>query len=109
MLTVSVPGVPVLADPLQVGASDTAGETAQVRVTLPLKPFAGVTVTVEVAEPPGLTVAGESAVAESEKVGELVAACLYLTTKASVAPPLVGWTDPVVVGKSEVEPVLPVT
>jgi hypothetical protein len=87
VLTVSVPGVPGEADAApQVGAGATVGEIAQVSATLPLKPFAGVTVTVEVAEPPGLTVAGESAVADSAKDAE--ADCEYLTTKASAPPPL---------------------
>jgi hypothetical protein len=60
---------------------------AQVRVTVPPKPFGGVTDTVEVDDPPGLTVAGESAVAESEKVGA-APNCVYLTTKASLPPAL---------------------
>ncbi len=68
VLTVSVPGAPGVADPLQVGPCVTDGETEQPRLTVPVKPFVDVTVTVEVAEPPGLTEAGESAVAASEKV-----------------------------------------
>jgi hypothetical protein len=87
VLTVSVPGVPVEAEAApQVGPEVTTGEIVQVSVTLPLKPLAGVTVTVEVAEPPGLTVAGESAVADSVKDAELD--CEYVTTKASAPPPL---------------------
>jgi hypothetical protein len=63
--TTGVPGVPVEADAApRVGAgTHRRRNRAGVSVTLPLKPLLGVTVTVEVAEPPGLTVAGESAVA----------------------------------------------
>jgi hypothetical protein len=90
VLTVSVPGVPVEAEAApQVGPEVTTGEILQLSVTLPLKPFAGVTVTVEVAEPPGLTVAGESAVADSVKDAELDVDGEYVTTKASAPPPLV--------------------
>jgi len=72
-------------------------ETAQVRVTVPLKPLSGVTVTVEVEEPPGLTEAGERAVAERVKDAEV--GCEYLATKASTPPPAVVWMVPVLVGK----------
>jgi hypothetical protein len=91
VLTVRVPGVLVLVDPEQVGkrTAPDGPETLQARVTLPLKPPAGTTVTVEVAEPPGLTVAGLSAVALSEKV--CVVPWVYLTTKASIPPPGVNW------------------
>ncbi len=69
VLTVSVAGLAGVADAMpQVGPSVTAGEIEQVSVTLPVKPFVGVTVTLEVAEPPGLTVEGERAVAVREKV-----------------------------------------
>jgi hypothetical protein len=63
--TTDVPGVPVEADAApQVGAGAHGRRNrAGVSVTLPLKPLLGLTVTVEVAEPPGLTVARESAVA----------------------------------------------
>ena len=71
----------------QVGPEVTTGEIVQVSVTLPLNPFSGVTVTVEVAEPPGLTVEGESAVADSVKDAEVD--CEYLTMTASAPPPLV--------------------
>jgi hypothetical protein len=69
VLTVSVAAVAGVADAVpQIGPSVMAGEIEQVRVTLPVKPFVGLTVTVEVAEPPGLTVRGERAVAVKEKV-----------------------------------------
>ena len=51
------------------------------RFTVPAKLFSEVTVTVEVAEPAGLTVAGFNAVAAMLK-----AACAYLTTNASMRP-----------------------
>ncbi len=68
MLTVSVPGVPGVADAVpHVGPAVTEGETMQARVTLPVKPLADAAVTVEVAVPPDGSDAGESAVAVSEK------------------------------------------
>jgi hypothetical protein len=51
------------------------------RFTVPAKLFNEVTVTVEVAVPAGLTVAGFNAVAAMLK-----AACAYLATKASMPP-----------------------
>jgi hypothetical protein len=78
VLTVNVPGVPDAAVPEHVGPSVTDGDTVQATVTVPLKPLDGVTVTVEVADPPGLTELGDSAVAAREKVG--LAACEYFTT-----------------------------
>jgi len=46
-----------------------AGVTAQVRLTAELKPLEGVTVTVDVAEPPGVMVAGENIVAVNANDG----------------------------------------
>ena len=106
VLTVSVPGVPGAAVPEQVGPSETDGDTVQPRVTLPVKPSLDVTVTVEVAEPPGLTEPGDSGVAMSVK--HSLGVPEYLTTKASLPPPFVAWKKPVVNGKS-IEVVVPVT
>jgi hypothetical protein len=69
VLTVSV-GVPlppltVAELKLHFGGTDVTGVIAQVRFTVELKPPEGVTVTVDVAEPPGVMVAGASAVAAS--------------------------------------------
>lgn len=110
VLTVSVAAAVVVADAaLQVGPSVTTGETAQVSVTVPPNPFGGVTVTVDVAEDPGPTVPGESAVAESEKVGAAVD-CAYLTTKASwVPPPFFSCRGVEGQVKKSVEAVFPVT
>ena len=105
----SVAGAAGVADAApQVGASATAGETAHEMVTLPVKPFVDVTLIVEVAEPPGLTEAGERAVAASEKV-EPVGDCENFATKASVPPPPSGCVTPAVVGKSVADVVLPDT
>lgn len=73
MLTVSegvpLPLLTVAELKLHLGGTAVAGVTAQVRLTAELKPFAGVMVTVDVAEPPGVMVAGDSAVAVSANVG----------------------------------------
>jgi hypothetical protein len=69
VLTVSIevpfapPTVPALR--LHLGDVAVAGVIAQVRLTFELKPPEGATVTVDVAEPPGVIDAGESAVAVS--------------------------------------------
>ena len=52
-----------------VGTSDTVGCTEQVSDTEPLKPFKELTVTVEVALCPGVTVEGFGAEPEIEKSG----------------------------------------
>jgi hypothetical protein len=63
-VSVEVPEpVSELGENEHVGAGVAAGATLQDSVTVPLKPFIGAMVTVEVADPPGATVAGESAVA----------------------------------------------
>ena len=70
MLTVSVAGVPgamELGLMEHVGASTGDGCTEQVRATVPLNPFVGARLTVEVDDPPGLTIPGASVEAESEK------------------------------------------
>jgi hypothetical protein len=64
-----VPGATELGLTEQVGASAGAGVTAQVKDTEPLKPPTAATVSVEVDEPPALTVAGVSVEAETEKSG----------------------------------------
>src|SRR5579863_3512280 len=107
VLTVSAPGVPGDAVPEQVGPSETAGDTVQPSVTLPVKPVLGVTVTVEVAEPPGLTEDGDNVVAVSVK--DWLGVCPYFTTKASLPPAFAAWKKPVVNGKSVAEVVVPVT
>src|SRR5579863_6281087 len=108
VLTVSVPGVPGDAVPEQVGPSETAGDTVQLtRFTLPVKPLLDVTVTVEVAEPPGLTEDGDNVVAVSVK--DWLGVCPYFTTKASLPPAFAAWKKPVVNGKSVAEVVVPVT
>jgi hypothetical protein len=71
VLTVSVAAVPGITEVgliEHVGASAGVGETAQVSATALKNPFAaGTTFTLEVDDAPGLTAAGMSAVAESEK------------------------------------------
>jgi hypothetical protein len=70
VFTVSATGVPGVAElglTEQVGASAGIGDTAQVNATEPLNPAGAVTLTLEVAEPPALTIAGVRAEAESEK------------------------------------------
>lgn len=52
-----------------LGASAGVGVTTQKRFTEPMNPPCGVMFTVAVAEPPGLTVAGENAVSVKVKVG----------------------------------------
>jgi len=53
----------------QVGGKVTLGATLQDKLTAPLKPFIGVIVIVEVADPPAATKVGESAKAVTEKSG----------------------------------------
>jgi hypothetical protein len=62
-----VPGVAGLGPTEHVGARAGAGCTEQVKATDPLNVLSGVTFTVEVDDPPGLTLAGVSAEAETEK------------------------------------------
>lgn len=64
-VSVGVPFPPLTIAELKVhaGAVAAAGVIAHVRFTVELNPPAGATVTVEVAEPPGLMLAGASAVA----------------------------------------------
>jgi len=65
---------PLVEVPLseQVGAGLPPPETLHVRFTVLVYPLSAVTVTVEVALPPGLTVAGDSALAEVVKSGDVV-------------------------------------
>ena len=72
--------------PLVTGLNEQVGAgvpppvmEGQLRVTLPLKPFTGVMVIVEVADPPGETVAGESAVAANVKPGAVLAVTCNVT------------------------------
>ena len=60
-VSVDVPDPPVTELELNehVGAGVAAGVTAHVRFTVPVKPFTGAMVIVEVAVPPFVTVAGE--------------------------------------------------
>jgi len=72
VLTVSVEAPEPFATELglkeHAGARVTAGVTLlQDRLTVPLKPFIGVMVIVEVADPPAETVAGESGEAATVK------------------------------------------
>jgi hypothetical protein len=60
---VPLPPLTVAELKLHFGGTAVAGVTAQLRFTVELKPPAGEIVTVEVAEPPGVMVAGASAVA----------------------------------------------
>ena len=74
VLTVSVvvacpPAAGVTAAAVQVGAGVTAGVMSQAKVTLELKLPIDLTVSVEVAEPPGVTEAGESEVPDTVKPG----------------------------------------
>jgi hypothetical protein len=68
-VSVEVPLAPftVPGPRLHFGDAAVAGVTLHVRLTFELKPPEAVTVTVDVAEPPGVTVAGENAVAVSAK------------------------------------------
>jgi hypothetical protein len=69
VLTVSVgaplPPVTVAGLTLHFGGTAVAGVMAQVRFTVELKLPAGAIVTVDMAEPPGVMLAGDSAVATS--------------------------------------------
>jgi hypothetical protein len=66
---VPLPPLTVAELKLHFGGTAVAGVTAQLRVTFELKPPEGVTVTVDVAEPPGEMVAGDKVVAVSENDG----------------------------------------
>src|SRR6202158_390506 len=113
VLTVSVPvAVPLAATvtevPEQVGASEIAGTTVQLRLTAPAKPFSEVTVMVEVAETPACPEAGDNAPAATVKLaGAPLAENFATKASASPPPPKVLWRAETV-GKS-VEIVLPVT
>ena len=101
MRTVSVaavPGITELGLIEQVGASAGVGVTEQARATELKNPFASATtLIVEVDDAPGLTAAGASAVAESEKsesnVAPTVWAALTVTLHVPV-PEQVGGTQP---------------
>jgi hypothetical protein len=63
------PAAGVTAAAVQVGAGVTTGVMSQAKDTLELKLPIDLTVSVDVAEPPGATEAGVSAVPESVKSG----------------------------------------
>jgi hypothetical protein len=67
-VNVDVPAVTEVGLRLHVGEFAPAGETAQVRATVPLNPLTAATVTVEVAEPPAFTELGERAAAVMVKL-----------------------------------------
>ena len=72
VVTVSVAGVPELTEfgvMEHCGANGSDGKTEQVSATELLKPLTAPTVSVDVADCPALTVAGETAEAEIEKSG----------------------------------------
>jgi len=66
---VPLPPLTVAELRLHVGGTAVTGVTAQVRLTVELKPPEGVIVTLDVAEPPGVTVAGDSGAAVSANDG----------------------------------------
>jgi hypothetical protein len=80
----------VTADALHVGAGLAAGVMLQEKDTLALKPALEVTVRVDVAEPPGETVEGDSAVPAIVKVGMglKVAVTDSLTVRATEQAPV---------------------
>jgi hypothetical protein len=69
MVNVEVPEPPVteVGTSVQVGAGLTTGAMLHVRFTVSVKPLNGAIVIVEVADPPAVTAAGESAVAVMAK------------------------------------------
>ena len=76
MLTVRVampaPPATVVEFKAHVGAGVPPPRTLQAKLTLSPKPFTGVMVIVEVADPPARTVAGESADADILKSGAVL-------------------------------------
>ena len=98
---VELPLVTVLNE--QVGAGVPPPVMEQLKATLPVKPFTGVMVMVEVADAPGETAAGESAVAAVVKPGAVFA----VTVKVTVAVWL-GAGVPVIVTVESPAGVLPV-
>ncbi len=64
----------------QVGCRVAAGVTAQVRFTVPVKPFTGAMVMVDVAAPPGVTVAGVGVEATTVKSGTGAAVTVKVKT-----------------------------
>jgi len=83
-IDVPLPPLTVAELKLHFGGTEVAGVTAHVRFTAELNPPAGVMVTVDVAEAPGETVAGESGVAaRPNDAGGVVP--VPVTVKAAVA------------------------
>ena len=86
-VSADVPAPPVTADGTKrqegIDVAPAGPETVQVRATLPLNAFSEAIVIVEVAELPAASEAGLNGVAAREKAG-----CPYLTTNASITPPL---------------------
>ena len=70
--TVPAPPATVLELNEQVGAGVPPPLTLQARLTLPLKPFTGETVIVEVADPPARTEGGKSDDADTWKSGAVL-------------------------------------
>jgi hypothetical protein len=75
---VELPLVTVLNEQVGAGVPPPVMEL-QLKATLPVKPFTGVMVMVEVADAPGETVAGESAVAATVKPGAVLAVTVNMT------------------------------
>lgn len=82
---VPAPPVTVEGTKRQEGAevAPDGPETLQVKATLPVNALSEATVIVEVAELPAASEAGLNGVAARENAG-----CPYLTTNASITPPL---------------------
>jgi hypothetical protein len=104
VFTVSVgvpfPPVTVAELKLHLGGTAVAGVTAQPRVTVELKPSEGATVTVDVAESPGVMVAGVSAVAVNSNDGAAaitVKLAVVVWTRAPEVPVTVKLKLPLVV------------
>jgi len=90
VLTVSVEMPPDSALNEQAGAGvPPPVMELQLRVTLPVKPFVGVMVMVEVADAPGATVAGERAVAAIVKPGVVFAVTIRVTVAVLTIAPAV--------------------
>jgi hypothetical protein len=85
VLTLSVemagpaPGVTGVGATAQVSPAGTGAVMVQVRLTALLKPFNAVTVTAEVADPPGVTIAGENAAVVMPKSATAPVGCLKAT------------------------------
>ena len=81
-IDVPLPPLTVAELKLHLGDTDVAGATAQVRFTAELNPALGVMVTMDVAEAPAVTDAGESGAAARANDAD---AAVAVTIKAAVA------------------------